>query len=133
MRAPSSVEIVKSGQAYTVADSGLTCARCYASHGLVCPLAYRYAPTWGFTGRPRPRWVETFTCGFCRNEINEPDLRLPIAALPTLIAAGNRFYDRASGDLFEGMLIPLVEFPPPPEPAPGPDPSPGSPTHPGPD
>lgn len=115
MRAPSSVEIVEQGKAYTVTDSGLCCARCYASHGLVCTLAYRYAPTWGFTSRLR--WVETYSCPFCRNEVNEAELRLPISGLPTLIEAGHRFYDRTSGDAFRGATAALVEFPPPPEPA----------------
>ena len=96
----SSSEIVKTGQAYVVCESGLCCARCYLSHGLICELVYRYAPTWGFTGRPKPRWVETFSCSFCRNEISEVEARLPIAALFLLVEVGGTFYDRDTRESF---------------------------------
>ena len=100
MAVPTTAEIVASSFAYTVLDSGLCCARCYSSHGLVCTLVYRYAPTWGLSGRREPRWVETFACPFCRNEINEVELRLPISLLPILVEMGGRFYDRLTGDVF---------------------------------
>ena len=116
MSIPSTAEIVASGFAYTVVDSGLCCARCYLSHGLVCTLTYRYAPTWSMSGRRDPRWVETFACPFCRNEINEVELRLPIRLLPSLVETGGRFYDRLTGESFPAP--PEAPAPAPEEPAP---------------
>jgi hypothetical protein len=113
----SSSEIVKTGQAYVVRESGLCCARCYASHGLICELVYRYAPTWGFSGRPKPRWVETFSCAFCRNEINQVESRLPIHALALLVEVGGSFYDRDTREAFlaypELHPTPVYVEPPP--------------------
>lgn len=111
MPLPTSDSIIASGQAFVLSDSGLICASCYVSHGLLCMLTYRFAPTWGFT--PRVRWVETYSCPFCRHEIHSPEGRLPLSLLPLLVELSGRFYFRATGEPFLPHT-PSVSTPPSP-------------------